>query len=178
MDQPSDEHQHSAAAHARQRPIVCAVLTTSDSRDESSDASGDRIEELLHEAGHQVVARRIVPDDAATIRSLLEEWIGSTEIDAIVTTGGTGIGPRDVTAEVVRSLLTVELEGFGELFRVLSYEQVQAAAMISRAVGGMAGGDTFLFALPGSRPAVELAMTRLILQQLPHLVWLRRGPGP
>jgi molybdenum cofactor biosynthesis protein B len=121
-----------------------------------------------------------VPDDPAKIRSQIEQWLADDSILAILITGGTGIGNRDSTVEVVRGLLTVELDGFGELFRMLSYEQVRAAAMLSRAIGGLVvrpageGGDTLIFAMPGSPAAVELAMSRLIGPQLSHLVWERR----
>ena len=153
--------------------VRCAVLTISDSRDASSDTSGPLARRLLEEAAHEVVARDLVPDDAAAIESALQRWVADEQVEAIVSTGGTGVAPRDNTIEVVRRMLRVELEGFGELFRMLSYEQVGGAAMLSRAVGGLAG-DTLLFALPGSPGAVELGVRELIAPQLSHLVRLLR----
>lgn len=131
-------------------------------------------------AGHIAAECTIVRDEPAEITAQLERWLADPSIDAILTTGGTGIAKRDTTIEVVRRLLTVELEGFGELFRMLSYEQVKAAAMMSRAVAGLVirepvrGGDTFIFAMPGSPNAVETAMSKLIAPQLAHMVWERR----
>lgn len=181
MSDSSREHQAKAAAQSRARGGVrCAVLTISDTRTMESDGGGAMIVQVLGEFGHQAVGRVIVKDDAEAIRGQLEAWIGDPNVQAILTTGGTGISRRDVTIEVVRSLLTAELEGFGELFRMLSYEQVQAAAMMSRAVGGLVIGkdeqaeDTFVFAMPGSVNAVETAMRGLIGPQLAHLVWERR----
>ncbi|HVP72199.1 MAG TPA: MogA/MoaB family molybdenum cofactor biosynthesis protein [Phycisphaerales bacterium] len=173
-------HQQKAAEHATRQPIRCAILTVSDTRTRADDAGGDLVERLVREAGHLVSERAIVKDEPGQIRAMLEQWLARSDIDAILSTGGTGVAKRDTTIEVVRSLLTAELEGFGELFRMLSWQQVGAAAMLSRAVGGLvsrdaaAGGDTFLFAMPGSPNAVETAMTNLIAPQLAHLVWERR----
>jgi molybdenum cofactor biosynthesis protein B len=169
----------STRSTARQ-PVACAVLTVSDTRTPETDKGGPLIQELLAECNHKTVAWAIVPDDPAKIRSQIEQWLADDSILAILITGGTGIGKCDSTVEVVRGLLTVELDGFGELFRMLSYEQVRAAAMLSRAIGGLVvrpageGGDTLIFAMPGSPAAVELAMSRLIGPQLSHLVWERR----
>ncbi len=177
---PSGEHQEKAAKRAKAEPVRCAVLTVSDTRTAASDRGGPLIEQHVADAGHVVVARAISPDDAHAIESQLEQWLGDPLIHAILTTGGTGVARRDTTIEVVRRLLTVELEGFGELFRMLSYEQVKAAAMMSRAVAGLVardpddGGDTFVFAMPGSPNAVEVAMSKLIAPQLGHLVWERK----
>jgi molybdenum cofactor biosynthesis protein B len=168
----------SARSTSRQ-PVACAVLTVSDTRTPETDKGGPLIQELLAESSHQTVAWAIVPDDAAKIRTQIAPGLAHDSPLAILVTGGTGIGNRDSTVEVVRALLTVELDGFGELFRMLSYEQVRAAAMLSRAIGGLVmrptgeGGDTFIFAMPGSPAAVELAMSRLIAPQLSHLVWER-----
>lgn len=126
-----------------------------------------------------MIATHIVRDDPESIAKQIEKWLSDSAFHAILITGGTGISRRDTTVEVVRRFLTVELEGFGELFRMLSYEQVQAAAMLSRAVAGLVvrdeskGGDKFIFAMPGSTNAVELAMRKLIAPQLAHLVWER-----
>jgi molybdenum cofactor biosynthesis protein B len=157
--------------HKRQSPRVvsCVVLTVSDSRTPETDASGRLIEERLLGAGHKVLERRIVPDEPEAVRTFLRGAIERGEVDAAIVTGGSGVAPRDKTPEAVEPLLDRTLPGFGELFRVLSYEEVGAAAMLSRAVAGTAG-RTVLFVLPGSRKAVELAMDRLILPELPHIV--------
>jgi molybdenum cofactor biosynthesis protein B len=179
MSDSSAEHERRAARHARGRPVRCAVLTVSDSRKPDRDRAGPLAEEMLVAEGHEVVARDLVADEPHLIRSRLESWLGDPAIQAVVTTGGTGLAPRDHTAGVVRGLLTDEIEGFGELFRMLSHRKVGAAAMMSRAVGGLAaraaeaGGDTFVFAVPGSPDAVETAVGELIAPQLAHLVWLR-----
>ncbi|MHC4219304.1 MAG: MogA/MoaB family molybdenum cofactor biosynthesis protein [Planctomycetota bacterium] len=179
MCPPSAEHERRAALEGR--TVGCAVLTVSDSRKPDRDQSGPLAERLLAERGHEIVARDLVPDEPDLILARLEQWLGNERIQAVVTTGGTGLAPRDTTADVVRRLLTLEIEGFGELFRLVSFQKVKAAAMLSRAVGGLvarandAGGDTFLFAVPGSPDAVETAVGELIAPQLAHLVWLRTG---
>jgi molybdenum cofactor biosynthesis protein B len=174
MADPAAQHRD----HARHRRAGCAVLTISDSRSPDRDASGDRIAELLADAGHVLADRALVPDDPAAIAAAMRRWIDDEAVDAVLSTGGTGLAVRDVTVDVIRPMLTCELEGFGELMRMLSFEQVGAAAMLSRAIGGLvtspAGRDTFVFAMPGSPNAVGLAMTRLILPELGHLIWLRR----
>jgi len=175
----SQQHQIEAAALGRERPVRCAVLTISDTRTLDDDQGGDLVLQHLQQAGYVVSARRIVPDEPETLRDVLETWLADASIQAILTTGGTGIARRDGTIDVARKLLTIEIEGFGELFRMLSFQQVQAAAMLSRAVGGLVirevsrGGDTFIFCMPGSPHAVELAMGQLITPQLAHLVWER-----
>ena len=181
MDRMSTtSHAQQAAESAREAPVRCAILTISDTRTEATDTGGATVARLAQDAGHLVLHRVIVRDDAPAIRSAIEAWLGDPSIDAVLTTGGTGIARRDSTIEVVRGLLTKELEGFGELFRMLSFDAVGPAAMLSRAVGGLvvrpteAGGDTFIFAMPGSVNAVETAMSKLIGPQLAHLVWERR----
>ena len=179
-------HAHEAAAddRARRDPVRCAVLTISDTRTTETDGSGPIIESILAEAGHTTLGRTIVPDDEPAIRSAMETGLADAQVDAIISTGGTGLAHRDRTVEIVRSLLTHELDGFGELFRYLSFEEIGSAAMLSRALAGLvtrapdAGGDTFLFALPGSTAAVRTAMTRLVAPELAHLVWLRRETDP
>lgn len=147
----------------------CAIITLSDTRNEQTDASGKRIRELL-EAEHHAIARyRIIPDDPPTLSRLLDELLADANIEVILTNGGTGISRRDGTIEVVASKLTTPLPGFGELFRKLSYEQIGSGAMLSRAAGGVASGK-LIFAMPGSTKAVELAMTKLILPELRHLL--------
>jgi molybdenum cofactor biosynthesis protein B len=173
------QHTAAAARQAIRNPVRCAVLTVSDTRTEETDAGGRRVREVLAEHSHQVIDRAIVKDEAVAIDQHLRAWIHREDIDAIVTTGGTGIARRDTTIDVVRRLLAVELDGFGELFRMLSWEQVGSSAMLSRAVGGLAfpsaesSRGVFVFALPGSVNAVETAMTRLIAPELAHLVWER-----
>ena len=161
----------SYAAHkrlAREQPVRCAVLTVSDTRTEATDRSGALMKSRLAEAGHEVVAYRILPDEPERITALLEEWAGVAE--AILINGGTGISRRDTTYEAVAARLEKTLPGFGELFRMLSYEEIGAGAMLSRAIAGVYR-DTLLFSTPGSTGAVRLALDRLILPELNHLVW-------
>ncbi|MHC4948181.1 MAG: MogA/MoaB family molybdenum cofactor biosynthesis protein [Planctomycetota bacterium] len=179
MSEPKAAHEREARRHATARPVRCAVLTVSDTRSDRTDEGGPLAAALLAEAGHDAGRREIVRDDPPAIRAALAAWLADPEVDAIVTTGGTGIAPRDTTVEIVAGLLTRPLPGFGELFRMLSWEQVGAAAMLSRAVGGLveppaaAGTGTFIFAVPGSPAAVRLAVERLIAPQLAHLAWQR-----
>jgi len=146
-----------------------ALLTVSDTRSERDDGSGAAARRLLEGAGHRVVDYRILPDDPPRIREQLERWIARDDCDAVITNGGTGISPRDRTYEAVVGLLDQRLDGFGELFRMLSWDQIGSAAMLSRAVGGIARGKP-VFSLPGSSAAVELALERLIVPELGHLI--------
>lgn len=176
---PLQSHQHQAAKFAHQSPVNCAVLTISDTRTPETDVGGKLIAQLLERAGHRAASTAIVRDEPSQIEYQLRAWLNDSNIQAILTTGGTGIGRRDSTIEVVRQLLTAELDGFGELFRMLSFQNVGGAAMLSRAVGGMvqhADSErvTFLFAMPGSPNAIEVAMNNLIAPQLAHLVWERK----
>lgn len=164
----------SSAAHREHRRLSprslrAAILTISDTRTERTDRSGRLIHDRLVKAGHRVADQRIVPDEGRRIRAVVRAWTGRSDLDALILTGGTGVSPRDGTIEAVEKLLSKKLEGFGELFRYLSYAQVGAAAYLSRAMAGVAG-DKALFSLPGSEKAVALAMDRLILPELPHLV--------
>ncbi len=165
----------STAEHRRQSPpsVRCAVVTVSDTRKHGSDTGGDLIERLLAEAGHSVTARHIVPDEPAAIRGLVEQLVAGGAVDAVLVTGGTGIARRDQTFEAVSGLLSKTLPGYGELLRMLSYDQVGSAAMLSRAVGGVVG-TVVVFTMPGSPAAVELAMTKLIVPELGHLVYEAR----
>jgi molybdenum cofactor biosynthesis protein B len=173
-------HQAHQAEAATTPAVPCAILTISDSRTLETDASGPAIEACLRKAGHEAVARDLVADEPALIGERLDAWIADQGIRAILTTGGTGIGRRDSTVEVVRRRLTTEIEGFGELFRMVSFNEIGASAMMSRAIGGLViadddkGGDTAIFAMPGSRNAVETAMRTLVAPQLRHIAWLRR----
>jgi molybdenum cofactor biosynthesis protein B len=148
----------------------CAVITLSDTRTLETDASGLRIAELLQEEGHVVSQRLLLPDEPSGLTDAIREFLNSSEIDAIITNGGTGISRRDQTINAVEKLLEQKIPGFGELFRMLSWEQIGSGAMLSRATAGIAHGK-LIFALPGSSKAVELAMTKLILPELRHLIY-------
>lgn len=147
----------------------CFVLTVSDTRTEATDTGGKAVAELLTTAGHLLAGRAIVKDDAVMVREVVERQLADPTVDVVITTGGTGITSRDSTYEAVDALLDKRLDGFGELFRMLSYEQIGAAAMMSRATAGLARG-TILIALPGSESAVRLAMDTLVVPELTHLV--------
>jgi molybdenum cofactor biosynthesis protein B len=144
-------------------------LTVSDTRTPEDDRSGQIARRLVEKAGHRVVDYRILPDEPEAISGCLATWLGREDCDAIVVNGGTGIAQRDRTYEAITALLDKRLDGFGELFRTLSYEQVGSAAMLSRAVGGIARGKP-VFSLPGSPEAVALALERLVLPELGHLL--------
>lgn len=164
-------HQHRQAAV--DQIAACAVLSISDSRTRETDQGGQLICERLEAAGHELAAYELVADEPTAIDAQLRSWIADSKIDLILTTGGTGMSRRDTTIEVVERLLDKPLPGFGELFRMLSWEEIQAAAMLSRATAGLAG-RAMLFAMPGSTAAVRLAMDRLIVPELRHLLWERR----
>jgi molybdenum cofactor biosynthesis protein B len=152
---------------------VCGVVTVSDTRTEETDTSGARIRELLSAAGHRVAAYSIIPDEPSMVRSRLVELIAESS-EAIIVNGGTGLAPRDSTYEAIVALLDKRLDGFGELFRSLSYAEIGAAAMLSRAVAGVAA-QSIIVSLPGSTNAVELAMQKLLLPVLGHMRQLVRG---
>ncbi|MHB1302295.1 MAG: molybdenum cofactor biosynthesis protein B [Acidiphilium sp.] len=135
-------------------PVSIAVLTVSDTRTASNDTSGDALAERIEAAGHRIAARAILPDDADMLESTLRKWVADPAIDVVISTGGTGVTGRDVTPEAFARVVDKVIEGFGELFRVLSYQKIGTSAIQSRAVGGVAGG-TYLFALPGSPEAVK-----------------------
>ncbi len=162
--EPPDEHRAYGPDH-----LGFAALTVSDSRTPADDGSGELIERLVTEGGHRLVERRIVADELAAVRAAATELLRRDEVDVVVLSGGTGMAPRDLTLEAVRPLFERRVEGFGELFRMLSWEQVGAAAMLSRADAGTVGGKA-VFALPGSPKAVELAMARLVLPEAGHLL--------
>ena len=157
--------------HKQQAPRVvrCAVLTVSDTRTVDTDTGGRAVASLLVAAGHQVVDARIVKDDAAQVRGLVHAWLDRDDVDVVITTGGTGITSRDTTYEAIDGLIEKRLDGFGELFRMLSYKQVGAAAMMSRATAGLAR-RRIIIALPGSEAAVRLAMDSLVVPELAHMV--------
>jgi molybdenum cofactor biosynthesis protein B len=164
-------HGHRAGAP---RTVACAIVTVSDTRTRETDTSGARLRTLLEAAGHRVVAYDLVPDEPETVRDRVRALLAAPDVEAVITNGGTGLAPRDTTYEAVAGLLEKRLDGFGELFRMLSWEQVGSAAMLSRAVAGVAGG-TVVAVLPGSTAAVELATTKLLLPELAHMVALARG---
>lgn len=146
-------------------PVNIAVLTISDSRTEENDTSGKVLVERAEAAGHRIVDKRIVADDIYQIRAALSIWIADDEVNAIITTGGTGVTGRDGTPEAVKPLLDKEIEGFGELFRMISYEEIKTSTVQSRALSGVANG-TYLFCLPGSSGACRTGWDRLINDQL------------
>ncbi|WP_027724081.1 MogA/MoaB family molybdenum cofactor biosynthesis protein [Tuberibacillus calidus] len=161
-------HEHKKQA---QKTVNCAVLTVSDTRDEKTDKSGALIIDMLQKAGHHVVDRKIVKDEKDAILTSLNAWLDRDGIDVILTNGGTGIAKRDVTIEAVEALFEKTIPGFGELFRMLSYtEDIGSSAMMSRASAGTSRGKV-LFSMPGSSGAVRLAMTKLILPELAHVVY-------
>ena len=155
--------------------VGCVVLTISDSRTVADDKSGQQIRALLEAAGHRTVEHAIVPDDAAAIRFAVLRALGRADVDAVIATGGTGVSPRDVTPDTVEPLLEKRLAGFGELFRALSYQEIGAAAILSRALAGTASGKV-VYVMPGSTNAVKLGMEKLVLPELGHVVGqLRRA---
>jgi molybdenum cofactor biosynthesis protein B len=151
------------------RQVSCAVLTISDTRSEETDTAGQAIVSLLASAGHRVAARQLVRDEPDEVRTFVEAQVASDDVQVIITTGGTGISSRDRTYETVSALLDVRIEGFGELFRMLSFEDIGPAAMLSRATAGLARRHVVIM-LPGSEAGVRLAMTKLVLPELGHLV--------
>lgn len=171
MSQATREHKAEAP-----QSLACAVITVSDTRTLETDTGGGLIVSLLETAGHHVVGREILPDEPQRMRPVLERLRDDASVEVVLMTGGTGISPRDQTFETVSGLLTRQLPGYGELFRMLSYEQIGAAAMLSRATGGLME-STVLLTMPGSRAAVQLAMESVILPELPHLVGESRKGG-
>jgi molybdenum cofactor biosynthesis protein B len=151
------------------RSIACAVLTISDTRTTETDESGRLTRELLEGAGHRVAHAEILPDDPSRVAEVIGALLVRDDVEAVLINGGTGISPRDSTHEAVLGLLDRRLDGFGELFRALSYDEIGAAAMLSRALAGMARGRV-LFSMPGSPAAVRLALEKLILPELGHIV--------
>jgi molybdenum cofactor biosynthesis protein B len=147
------------------KPIRIAILTVSDSRDETTDKSGRLLVERLEKAGHRLAEKAIVPDDVYQIRAIVSRWIADPEVDAVVTTGGTGVTGRDGTPEAVRPLLDKVIEGFGETFRAVSWQQIRTSTLQSRALAGVANA-TYLFCVPGSSGACATAWDEIIEAQL------------
>ena len=166
----------SAQEHRRQGPerVRCAVLTVSDTRSLDDDKSGQTIVDLLQAAGHEITEREIVLDEPALISDQVQSFSDTPEIDVVLVTGGTGIAARDQTPDAVARLLTRQLPGYGELLRMLSYQEIGAAAMLSRAIGGLVE-QTVVLTMPGSTAAVRLAMEKIILPELSHLVSLAKS---
>jgi molybdenum cofactor biosynthesis protein B len=158
--------EHRAAAPAQLR---FAVVTASDSRELATDRGGDLVVAMVGEAGHRLVVRRLVRDEVGELRDAVRDLARGGEVDVVVVTGGTGLAPRDVTPEAVEPLYRRRIDGFGELFRQLSFAEVGAAAMLSRASAGVVG-SALVFLLPGSPNAVRLAMAQLILPEAGHLL--------
>ena len=148
-------------------PLNIAVLTVSDSRTEETDKSGLLLKERAEAAGHQVVAKEIVPDDVYQMRAVYSRWIADPQVQVVISTGGTGVTGRDSTPEAILPLLDKVIEGFGEMFRVLSYELIGTSTMQSRALAGVANG-TFIFCLPGSSGACKTGWDKILEQQLDH----------
>jgi molybdenum cofactor biosynthesis protein B len=167
---PYQDHK----AQAGHRPVACAVITCSDTRKPEEDESGLLIRRLLESHSHTHPVYQLIKDDPPAIRLLLAELAARPDIQCIILNGGTGVSRRDNTFDAVANALTKTLPGFGELFRMLSYQSIGSGALLSRATAGIiVTGDkhTVVFSIPGSPNAVELAMTKLILPELPHLVW-------
>jgi molybdenum cofactor biosynthesis protein B len=167
----SDPHPgHRTHHHREQAPshVATAVITVSDTRTLETDTGGKLVAEYLEGAGHPVACREIVVDEPEEIRALLSRVLARTDLGAVILTGGTGVAPRDQTPEAVEPLLDRQVPGFGELFRLLSYQEIGSAALLSRALAGLSGGRV-IFVIPGSRGAVQLAMEKLILPEIAHL---------
>ncbi|HWV24550.1 MAG TPA: molybdenum cofactor biosynthesis protein B [Thermomicrobiales bacterium] len=175
MDSPFGSFGNAASPSTNQhraespKSVSCAVLTISDTRTKDDDRSGQVILEHLNWRGHAIAAYEIVQDDAQAIREILGRWIADESIEAIITNGGTGIAGRDMTYDAITGLLEKRLDGFGEIFRMLSFSEIGAAAMLSRATAGVSN-DTAIFSTPGSSNAVRLAMEKLIGPELGHVV--------
>src|SRR3954447_23760943 len=163
---PATHEQHLAQGPQSAR---CAVITVSDTRTLENDTGGQTVIDHLTAAGHTVIHREIIPDEPGRMRPLLESLGQREDVDVVLLTGGTGISSRDRTYETVSSVLDKPLPGYGELFRMLSYEEIGPAAMLSRAVGGLMGRKVVL-TMPGSPAGVRLAMEKVIVPQIPHLL--------
>lgn len=160
------------AEHKAEAPqqVTCMVITVSDTRTEETDKSGQLMKQILEEAGHRTALYRIVPDVPERIKEVINQGLTSTEVEVILLNGGTGIAARDTTYETVSSLLEKEMPGFGEIFRYLSYvEDIGSAAIMSRAVAGTLQGKA-IFSTPGSSGAVKLAMNKIVIPELGHVV--------
>ncbi len=146
-------------------PVKIAILTVSDTRTEANDTSGDALVERLLSTGHKLIERTIVADDLYQLRAVVSRWIADKEVDVIISTGGTGLTGRDITPEAIQLLFDKEIEGVGELFRQVSYEEIGTSTIASRCIGGVANG-TFIFCLPGSTGACKTGWDKVIAPQL------------
>lgn len=157
--------------HKAQGPqsVRCAIITVSDTRTLETDTGGQSVIDYLTAAGHSLAHREIIPDEPERMRLLLEALRGRDDVDAILMTGGTGVTSRDQTFETVSGLLDKSLPGYGEIFRMLSFQEIGPAAILSRATGGLMGNKVLL-TMPGSPAAVRLAMEKIVIPELPHLV--------
>lgn len=164
MSQSVQEHRQNVPQIVR-----FVAVTISDTRNLTNDTGGETLISLAVEGGFQLVGREIIPDDPSKIKQVIESWRDSSQADAVLLTGGTGISSRDQTFETVSSLLQKQLPGYGELFRQLSYHEIGPAAILSRAVGGLLG-KLVVLTMPGSPAGVRLAMSKIIVPELPHLV--------
>ena len=158
------EHKHEAP-----QSVSCAVIIISDSRTERDDESGKLIKQRLSENGHRVMAYAILKNDAGAIRKKIQELLGQDELQVVIASGGTGVSHRDVTVDTIELILEKRLDGFGELFRLLTYQEIGTGSIMSRATAGVAKGKVIL-CLPGSLGAVTLAMDKIILPEIGHLV--------
>jgi molybdenum cofactor biosynthesis protein B len=158
---------HGSGGERHFRPVAIAVLTVSDTRTEATDSSGALLASRLLAAGHTLAARAIVPDDIYRIRAAVSAWIAERAVDVVITTGGTGITGRDGTPEAIAPLLDKQIEGFGEMFRSLSYAEIGTSTLQSRALAGVANG-TYVFCVPGSSGACATAWDKLIAAQLDY----------
>jgi molybdenum cofactor biosynthesis protein B len=169
MPLPEGTRAHRAEGEAL-APIRCAVVTVSDTRAVATDESGALMQQLLRDAGHHVSTYALLPNDETKVREHARALLARADIDAVLITGGTGLGSKDRTVEAVRPLLEKELPGFGEIFRVISFQdQIGAAAILSRALAGSASGK-LVVSMPGSKAAVELALRRIVLPELRHAI--------
>lgn len=160
-------HEHKKEAP---RTVNCMVITVSDTRNPDTDKSGKLVKQYLEDAGHKIVNYKIVKDEVSAITEAIEIGSQDEQVDVIITNGGTGIARRDVTIETVQQIIEKEITGFGELFRMLSYtEDIGSAAIMSRAIGGVKN-DRAILSIPGSSGAVKLAMDKLIIPELGHIV--------
>lgn len=162
--------EHQAKARKQYPHVECAIITVSDTRNEANDTSGQAIRDLLNRDSHPVTYYMILKDEPRLIVGAIEDLITKPDVGCILLNGGTGIGKRDSTVDAVVGLFDKTLVGFGELFRMISYGEIGSAAMMSRAVAGVYK-NKIIFSLPGSTHAVKLAMEKLILPELAHLVW-------
>jgi molybdenum cofactor biosynthesis protein B len=167
MSESTASHRDEAKAR---KVINCAALTVSDSRTEETDESGKLMRRLIEEAGHSVTAYALMKNDEPAVRAHVQALLTRDDVDAVLITGGTGLGSRDRTVEAVRPLFDKEMPGFGEIFRMVSFtDQVGTAAILSRAVAGGVNGK-LVVSMPGSKAAVELALTRVLLPELRHVI--------